>query len=271
MNRKRYLIFAALLAVNAHRAGAEITLSHGTYPEPKNSDRISKWEGSAVYRNVSIKTITPVYGENDFTHEFDLTLVSPRGTQWTEAQIDEHVLKLAKTYQQCKIKVRNIAVISADVPAFMLDMNDTGPGHFIINSAQVAYVSSMPEAWPKPVVFLTDGYAATWAYSVASAKRTSELRGRDYNYLANTAFISSEVNLDWYELNGKDKTYSALPHELAHIFNYMYVDKDGKEDTHSRDNFNNLMNRDTTKENDYLAPYMCDIFKASPLMRQTAR
>ncbi|MFA6433116.1 MAG: hypothetical protein WCW52_00325 [Elusimicrobiales bacterium] len=271
-----YKLLSALFPFLIHAAAAcascgEITIRQNS-PGRTNNELVRLWEGNGLYRHVSIKTLTPVYEKNDFTHEFSLTLVQPRGTEWTDTEIAGQILAAAKAYGQCDIRIKSAVVVSADVPIGLLELRNVIPAGFTIgdDKTEVELASAIPDNWPKPVVFFLNGHEKAWAYTDEAMKALGAISASNglefvepaaFVSLENTAFISSSFG----------KASNALPHELGHIFDYEYKAGASSDIIHSHDDFDNLMNFDPDHVNGHVASYMCDIFRASPLLRQVVR
>jgi hypothetical protein len=142
---------------------------------------------------------------HQFTHQFNLTVVIFRHTEWTKKVVLRRLKRVADIYAQCGIKLGTVKLVVTGAPQGMIDFHK--PGHRDQKIAQL-----VPPT-PKPILFYFRSIPKLNAYAWIQNTDNDEIP----EAIKNTAWFSLSVTM---KLNKKIRhsKYISEAHELGHIF-----------------------------------------------------
>ncbi len=180
-----------------------------------------------------------------YSHGLDLTLVVFRGTEWTKKLVLKRLIKVARTFARCGVKLRRVKLVIANAPGNTIDFLRPGLRDWEI-------VKLLPPT-PKPVLFFIRSIPKYNAYAWVQSSGNEEIPAE----VRNTAWFSLSVTMD---LNKKIRhpEYVSEAHELGHLL------LDSME--HPPKGTKNLMADYYEDVNDLLTPGQCEKIKSHPLV-----
>ncbi len=181
-----------------------------------------------------------------FTHEFDLTVVMFRGTDWKKKVILKRLKKMARIYARCGVKIGVLKFVTAGAPGGKIDFARPG------NRDQE--IARLVPPTPRPILFYFRSIPKFNAYAWVEHTDNKDIP----DAVKNTAWFSLSITM---KLNIKIRHpgYVSEAHELGHIL------LDSLE--HVTGGVKNLMAESHEHVTDTLTPEQCRKIKSSPLVK----
>lgn len=213
-----------------------------------------RWE-LAGFDNAKINKVPlqEIYGQNSstpkFTHQFDLTIVRFRNSEWTDEMIMHRLRRTARIYQTCGVKIGEIKFVDSDAPNNRVDLrNDT----YTKNSAVGGNydIAKITPSEDRPIVYFFRSFSDGVIANTCPSYRCKD------EPLENTAWMTTDDNEDYRRAIPH---YETLAHELGHLLmNTAHVTGDES----------NLMQGSYYRLNDKLTKDQCRDVKESELVRE---
>lgn len=189
------------------------------------------------------------FNKEQFTHEFDLTVVIFKNSGWSVAKVIPRIKLAARILSKnCFICINRIHMVQLRAPVQYLDTNV---------DIDFKICKTIPHV-PRPVIFyIRSDQRHRTAYTIVGPQIKDERKG--------TAWITRVVTKKSFK-KARHASYSVEAHELVHILTDYLNDEIHKEG-HIKGSELNLMSENPLRRSELLKGYQCEKMKKNKWVR----